>query len=243
MQTRSLYSRSNLAFRDTDYSPARGVSLWESCPILALNQDPRTGHIFFDDFHDFKLSGTDIGWTRTATGAGTSVISDAAGGVLLNTNAAADNDMIQIQWNSEIFAIATGKPLWFEARVKTSDATQSDLYVGLAVLDTSIVVSEPSDGIWWRKNDGDANLDFATAASSTETATTALATLVADTWVRLGFFYDGAGSVLAYVDGVLKATHTTNIPSTELTPSFAIQNGEAVAKTGSVDYIKVVQIR
>jgi hypothetical protein len=243
MRTQTFYNSRNLVIWDRDYSPTRGASLWETCPIHAINQDPLVGHVFFDDFHDFKLSGTDIGWTRTATGAGTSVISDAACGVLLNTNAAADNDMIQIQWNSEIFLPAASKPLWFEARVKVSDATQSDMYVGLAVLDTSIVVSEPSDGIWWRKNDGDALLDFATVGTSTETASTSQGTLVDDTWVRLGFFHNGNGSVYSYINGVLKATHTTNIPATELTPSFAIQNGEGVAKTGSVDYIKVVQIR
>lgn len=244
MKTRSLYNRSNLAFRDDDYSPARGVSLWESCPMLAIRQDPAVGFEFFDEFHDLKLAGTDIGWTRTNTGSGTSVIGDAAGGVLVCTNATADNDMLQFQWNCENFAMAAGKPCWFEAKLKVNEKTESDVFVGLMITDTSIVVSAPSDGIWWRKDDGDANLDFVTSASSTATASTAVATIADDTYVKLGFFFDGASTVYGYVDGVLKATHTANIPTTELTPSFAIQQGEATnAKILSVDYIRAVQIR
>lgn len=244
MRTRSLYNRHNWALRDEDYSPARGLSLWESCPILPSEQDPAVAFTFFDEFQDWKLAGTDIGWARTATGAGTSVIGDAAGGVLVNTCSTSDNDMIQAQWNSEGFALATGKPCWFEARLKINETIQSDMFVGLIVTDTSIVVSAPSDGVWFRKDDGDTNFDFVTSASSTATATTAVGTAVDDTYVKLGFFYDGAGSVFGYINGVLVATHTANIPTTELAPSFAIQQGEGTnAKILSIDYIKAVQIR
>lgn len=246
MATRSIHRRDNLTFYDPRWSPTKppvGQGIWWTCPQLAA-LDPRTAFSFFDDFFEFRLAGTDIGWIRTATGAGSSVISDAAGGVLLNTNAAADNDMIQLQWNSENFKLAANKPIWFEARVKVSDKTQSDLLVGLAITDTSLIVSAPSDGVYFLKNDGDANINCVTMLNTTATSTDSALDMVDDTFVRLGFFCDGVSAVYFYVDGVLVATHTTNIvDDEELTVSFAIQNGEGVAKNASIDYIKAVQIR
>jgi hypothetical protein len=152
-----------------------------------------------------------------------------------------DDDNVQIQWNSENFALAATKPLWFEARVKLSDAIQSDMVVGLCVTDTSLTTAM-SDGVYFRKDDGNTSLDFVTEATSSETETSAVGTMTDDTYVRLGFWYDGT-TVRAYVDGVLVASHTTTITAVELAVSFAVQNGEGAAKTMSIDYFKVVQIR
>lgn len=248
MRTRAHYSRQNLHYFDQDYSPTQGSSLWASCPILAAQADPATAFVLFDDFFEYvEQSSNHQGWTATKVeaGAGSAAIAvdDAAGGVLKITNDAADNDSVELQWNSEGFKLATGKPLWFEARVKASDATQSDMIVGLCITDTTLVAGM-TDGVYFRKDDGDANIDFCTEKNSTETNTDTGSDLVADTFVKLGFFFDGDATVYAYVDGVLAATHTTNIvDDEELAPSFAIQNGEAVAKIGYIDYLKIVQIR
>jgi len=244
MKTRSFYTSSNLHYWDQDYSPTRKASLWESCPILAINADPAVGHIFFDDFQEFRLAGTDIGWINTETGAGTELIGDAAGGVLILTNAVADNDSHELQWNGEQFKLATGKPLWFEARIKVNESIQHDLLIGLCITDTTLIDGH-SDGVYFGKDDGDQNINFVTNKNTTPTSTDTTADLADDTWVRLGFFFDGAGSVFAYVNGVLKATHTTNIPDDEeLAVSICTQAGEATnVKILSIDYVKVVQIR
>lgn len=231
-------------FRDVDYSPARGVSLWESCPQLAA-LDPAVAFTFFDDFFHYKAQSTDDnGWTATLTGAGSAVtIADAVGGVLTLTCDAADNDSAELQWNAETFKLATSKPLWFETRLKISDATESDMIVGLFITDTT-VIDGGTDGVYFRKADGDANINFVTEKNSTETSTDTTIDIVAATYVKLGFFWDGSASVFAYVDGVLRATHTANIcDDEELAVTITVQNGEAVAKVLSVDYVKCVQIR
>lgn len=241
--TVGYYTAGNFSYRDKRYSSAQGVSIWESCPqLVAL--DPGVAFTFFDDFFSyFVQSSNHVGWTQTAVGSATVSVDDAAGGILKIVNSSADNDSVEIQNNGEYFKLVAGKPIWFEARVKASDATQSDLFVGLIITDTTIN-GGVSDGVYFRKDDGDANIDFCTEKNATETNTDTGADLAADTWVKLGFFFDGAGSVMAYVDGVLKATHTTNVcDDEELAVSFAFQNGEAVAKTGYIDYAKCVQIR
>lgn len=233
-----------MTFRDTDYSPARGVSMWESCPQLAA-MDPATAFVQFDDFFHYKAqSSDDNGWTATLTGgASAATIADAVGGVLAMTCDAADNDSVELQWNAECFKLATSKPLWFETRLKISDATESDIMVGLFITD-STVIDGGTDGVYFRKADGDANILFVTEKNSSETSTDTTIDIVAATYVKLGFFWDGSASVFAYVDGTLRATHTANIcDDEELAVTLTVQNGEAVAKVLSVDYVKCVQVR
>ena len=70
-----------------------------------------------------------------------------------------------------------------------------------------------------------------------------------DTWTELGFAFDGKRYITLWKDGVqlatvdLTTTLTTYLPDTELTISFGLKNGEAVAKTLSIDYIFVAQER
>ena len=63
--------------------------------------------------------------------------------------------------------------------------------------------------------------------------------MVADTYIKLGFAYDGKSEIAIFADGVQVGTSAvTNLPDDEvLTVSFGIQNGEAVAKTMSIDYV------
>jgi hypothetical protein len=69
--------------------------------------------------------------------------------------------------------------------------------------------------------------------------------MVNDTFISLGFYYDGASSIQYSVNGVVVGTSvTTNLPDDEdLTVSIALQNGEAVAKTMTVDYVFVAKER
>jgi len=243
MKTSAYWRNNNMSFRDASYSSNKGKSLWETCPQLAA-LDPNVAHIFYDDFYGYLVSsGSDyVGWIMTENGgSGGQGTTDAAGGIFAMYPHTDDDDNVQIQWNSENFALAATKPLWFEARVKLSDAIQSDMVVGLCVTDTSLTTAM-SDGVYFRKDDGNTSLDFVTEATSSETETSAVGTMTDDTYVRLGFWYDGT-TVRAYVDGVLVASHTTTITAVELAVSFAVQNGEGAAKTMSIDYFKVVQIR
>lgn len=225
-----------------------GISTSESTHALASLPfpDPTLYHSWYDDFDNFEADQ----WVITSAGAATHAASSADGGVLLLTNAAADNDADFLQWSGddasgviETFKFVSGKKLWFKARFKVSDATQSDLVIGLQITDTTPL--DVTDGVFFQKDDGDALLDFHVEKDNTATSSTSVATLANDTYVIVAFYYDGVSAVEAYVDNVKKATlATTNLPDDEeLTISFGIQNGEAVAKTMSIDYIFVVKER
>lgn len=204
--------------------------------------DPTSMHTFFDDFDTYNASD----WVVTETDAGaTEALTDADGGVLLITNTAADNDLVAIQKVGESFTFASNKKLFFKARFKVSNATQSDVVMGLQITDTTPI--SVSNGVYFLKSDDAATLDFKIVGSSTASTASAIATLSDDTYITVAFYYDGgvSGYVNYYASTdssnptFLGRLATTNLPSTELTVSFALQNGNAVARTMSVDYIFV----
>lgn len=207
--------------------------------------DPSIWHSFFDDF-DCYLAGD---WTITAVGTGTSALTDADGGALLITNSALDNDGRQHQKVGESFLLAAGKKAVFKTILQVSDATQSDLLIGLVVTDTTLLGATggdgATDGIFFYKDDGVATLNISCQKDTTtgQLQATSIATLVNGTFVELAWYYDGGSKVEYFVDGIKKgtldltSTPTAYLPDTELTVSFALLNGEAVAKTMTIDYI------
>lgn len=205
--------------------------------------DPTNYHTFFQDFDTF----TAAEWTVTETQAGaTQALTAGDNGLLLLTNSAADDDLNAIQKLPAAWLLEAGKRLYFRCRFKVSDATQSDFVIGLQVVDTTPL--DVTDGIYFLKTDGAATVDFICRKNATtgSTSASAVATVVSDTFVSLGFYYDGVSKVVYEVNGTplgaLDAS-STYLPDIITTVSLAIQNGEAVAKTMTIDYVFVAKER
>lgn len=217
----------------------------QSNPLAQFGMpDPTQWHVWFDDFDDYVLADWIITTTEAGAGDATEATSSANHGVLVLTNDAGDDDNDFLQWSGstnsaavETFKFVAGKRMFFKARFKVSDATQSDFVIGLQITDTSPLAV--TDGVYFRKDDGDALLDFVVIKDSTATTATGAHTVVSDTWLTVAFHYNGVDGVEYYVDDVKLGTSvTTNLcDDEELTISFGIQNGEAVAKIMSIDYI------
>ena len=196
-------------------------------------------HTYFEDFDYYAAAD----WTVTETQAGaTQALTDGDGGLLLLTNTAADNDLVALQKVGESYRFASGKKLFFEARFKVSNATQSDVVMGLQITDATPL--DVTDGVFFLKSDDSTTINLLVEKNNTAT-TTSVGTLADDTYIRLGFYYDGNSSIQAFVNGTYVATSaTTNLVDDEdLTVSFALQNGNAVARTMTVDYIYVAKER
>lgn len=208
--------------------------------------DPTKVITYFTDFHTYAAGD----WTVTETQAGaTQALSNAygAGGVMLLTNSAADNDVNQLQLAQEGFKFTAGKKMWFKTRVQVSDATQSDLYFGLIITDTDLV-GGITDGVYFRKDDGDAQWDIVSLMNSSGTSSTNIGTCTAATWTTLAFYYDGGTNLEAWIDEAKVATLTVALGTTlvndeELAVTLSLTNGEAVAKTLAIDYVLAVQER
>lgn len=197
--------------------------------------DPTRYHTYFDDFDYFNAAS----WTVTETQAGaTQALTDGDGGLLALVNSAADDDLNAIQKVGESFKFESGKKLFYRIRCKVSDATQSDVVVGLLITDTTPL--DVTDGVYFIKSDGAATLTFAAEKNNVAVSAAAIATMVSDTFIELAFFYDGDsriyygsnGTVLGYI------TPAASFPDDEeLTVSLAVQNGDGNARTLTIDYV------
>lgn len=206
--------------------------------------DPTLFHTYWNDFDTYVAGDWTITTVEAGAGSATEALTDADGGVLLITNDDADNDSDFFNKVGESFTFESQKKLWFKARFKVSDATQSDFIMGLQITDTTPL--DVTDGVFFQKDDGDANLDFHVEKNNTATTESAIATIADDTYLDVGFYYNGIDKIDVYVNNtpVKLGVATTNLPDDEvLTISFGIQNGEAAAKTMSVDYIFVAKER
>lgn len=208
-----------------------------------IQPDPTLFHEYFNDFDTYTAGD----WTVTETDAGaTQALTAGDGGLLLITNTAADNDLVALQKNPAAFTFTAGKKTFFRCRFKVSDATQSDIVFGLQVVDTTPL--DVTDGIYFLKADGAATVDVICRknASTGSTSATSVATLANDTFIELGFYYDGQSKVAYEVNGSVLGSldaSSSYLPDTTCTVSFALQNGEAVAKTMTVDYVYVAKER
>lgn len=229
-----------MAFLDltTTRLPNGFTNVGDSSIFANMTQpDPTKFHEYWNDFDTYTAGD----WVVTETQAGaTQALTAGDGGWLLLTNTAADDDLIALQKTPAAFTLTAGKKAFFRCRFKVSDATQSDVVFGLQVVDTTPL--DVTDGIYFLKSDGAATVNFICRKNATTGSTSAssVATLANDTFVTLGFYYDGIDKVYYSVDGTIGGSldaSSSYLPDTITTVSFAVQNGEAVAKTMTVDYV------
>jgi len=202
--------------------------------------DPIKFHQQTLDFDEYAAGDWTITTVELGAGSATEALTSADGGVLLLTNAAGDDDYDSLQWGApyESYLYESGKDFFFKCRVKVSDATQTDMIAGLHITDTTPVAAI-TDGIYFLKSDGSTTVSLVVNKDSTATTTSA-GTMADDTWTTLGFYYSAKdGKFYIYKDNKLVGTSVnTNAPDDEeIALSFTIQNGEAVAKTMSIDYL------
>lgn len=236
-------------------------------PVTAPGGSLDLGIVYFDDFitggfaRDLALSNesdpggskfsqvADVGeWLVTVTDTdgddtyNVACADNAVGGWLVITNSNNAADKIEMQINGEAFQAEAGKTLTFRTRIKLADADKQDWFIGLAITDTDII-GGVAERIGFECPDATADIDAVTEAGSTQTTTDTGVNLADDTFVELGFDVLGTGQVKFYVNGMLKATHTTNITTDILTPSLFVANSDAALDTMTIDYILAARDR
>ncbi len=186
---------------------------------------------------------------KTITATGTSPITNAvtAGDRMLITTDSADFAGDNIQWLGSPFVLATGKPCYWGARLSISDATQSDLLVGLCEVDTALMAASSShalavtdDGAFFYKLDGGTGIYAVSELGGAESSTAAGTMDTSKHWYEM--LYDG-DTLSTYYDGTLVSqVAAASIPDQPLRPSICFRAGEAGAKTCLVEIFKVIQL-
>ena len=262
MQTRTYWKNQNMTYRDEVFGPAEGVSLWQTCPMVA-QLDPSIAHIFFDDF--FKQDSTKSSPVTPYTiveddgAGGTDAIQDAAGGVYKHFCDGDDNDEAYMSTTREPWKFAAGKSLWFEARIAITQGAvnKANWIVGLTdaagadmLLDDGAGPAASYDGAVFFGTEGALTFGFETSNSGTQSTTASAGTIVSGTMIRLGFWFnsesssDTTGTITPYVDGVAGTAHTITLAGLEeMEFTIGVKSDGSAEEAFSIDYLKIVQIR
>jgi hypothetical protein len=209
---------------------------------------------FMVDFTGILLDATNDWTVVKDSGATVALQADALNGVVDLTSAATtDNDGSSIQGN-EIWGLPStaGEKLYFEARFQISDADQMDVFIGVCENFASNPenIFAASNRIGFQIDDGDATPHLITESSDSETDTTLSGTtydLSDATDVTVSFVATKGTStdvVDFYINRTKVGTHTTNVPTANMTQAAAEVSGNATGtKSMSIDYIMVAQDR
>lgn len=235
---------------DPVLSSAHASNLWRDCPLLEYIHDPSIGVYLDEGFLRYDAAATTGDWVLTQATQGTGAISTAAPGVLeLDSNSSTATQGANLQRVKSVFLPAAGKDLWFECSIKIVDTfDKAELFVGLSDVETAILATSANasdNHIGWQCVTDDGVLLFSSEKAGTG-ATKAAATIAEDTYIKLGFKYDGtADTVQQYLNGVLTgAAHVTaNVPKVALVPSFVCQSGGTNDPIMHIKSLRVFQLR
>lgn len=233
----------NTIFVDDRYGTAVGTALMDHAPVLAGDSRPIDYCRDFDDFTNFNATTAEV-YTITLNSGTFTISTSVPHGVISLATAAVANAESSLQ-KVTVWNLHATKALYFACKFnKTTSATVGGFLIGLTIVDATPAAAV-TDGIYFLKADATAVLSAVTQASSTATTTATSSSVVADTNIEVGMIALST-SVGFYVNGVLAATHTTNIPATTVDLRVNLVPRAAAAGTAStilVDYNDTFQAR
>lgn len=217
---------------DPTLSTGYSANLWKTCPLQEFLHDPSIGVLLDEQWNSYNAASTTGDYVLTQATAGSAAKSTTMQGVLsIDSGSTTSAQGANVQRAKSMFIPAANKSIWAEFQVKFTGvgALNVETFIGLAESDNSIIAASAvstSNQIGWSSVTDDGVLLF-DCEKATANATSAATTIVSDTWVKLGFFYDGvADTIQQYINGVAtgSAVATANIPIVALYPSFVCQS-------------------
>lgn len=238
-----------LSTYDPVLSPTYTTGLWADCPLQDFVYDHNIGFLIEEQWTNYNAAATTGTYTLTQATAGTGAISTTEPGALnLDSGSTTVTQGANLQRLKSAIIPATGKDIWAEFKIKSSFLTLQG-FVGLKASNTTIIASSTLNGqnhIGWSTVTGDGVLLLVADKAGTALTPATATTLVASTYVRLGFRYDGtADTVQQYINGVATgaAVPTANIPKVALYPSFVCQTSGTSQPVMGISAYKIFQLR
>lgn len=188
--------------------------------------------------NDFVTTAADYTVTGTSS---TFAVAAGLGGVGVLTPGGTTTASVAYK-TSTFLQFQSGNALWYNVRFKASAVSGTkSFYVGLQS------GSSANDGIWFSKAASSTSINLVSVVGSTSTTlVTGVATAAADTYIELGFYFDG-DDLLVYSGDALVARVTaptigssaTTLTSAALTPVFQIT--PTATDTLTVDFVLASQ--
>lgn len=262
MKLKPYWKHNVLNFYESQEHAAFRTGVWANCPLLAIQADPTLAQQFFEDFNWYyeysagSAALTKSGqWAMTEDGGetGTTAVQDAAGGWFKMFCDGDDNDECYLATAAEIFTPSDGNPMWFEARLKLTEASTNaaNWIIGLSesvganhLQNNGGGPPATYDGVVFFKVDGTMYIQFETSTGSSQTTTSDLNAFVSGTTYRVGFYFDGGTSVTPYVNDTAGDAHTISLSGLgEMSVFMGVKAGSDNEEAIEVDYIRCIQFR
>ena len=249
MATRGLTTGGVSSFYDQERSSDWSTGLWRTCPLLEHMFDHSIGKLWQEDWNTYDNTATtgDYLLSQATTGEG-AISATVPGSFALDSNSATQGQGANLQQIKSYFVPAAGKHIWAEFNIAIEDTFDDcELFIGLSVADTTIIVSQVNtsiDHIGWQCVTNNGVLLF-TSEKNTAGDTSAAATLTENANIKLGFYVDGITSVQQFINGVATGTAhaTANVPIGGLIPSAVCQTGGTADPIMHIGSCKIFQLR
>ncbi len=214
--------------------------------------DPTTWAVYWDDFLFYDKAQGDGAWTFTQTNFADTIVGPT--GNLVLTSAGAADDLGQL-YHTDAAWQTNSKAMLFEVRAKLDKSgsgtlTEIEMFIGMSSVETGTnffnsagTAIAMQDVIGFAKFDGKATMDCTQGETAVYSTETDAFTLVDNTYTVFSFYTAGNGTTKFYVDSALKATLTSNIATSVLTPMLYCKSGESQPHVMSVDYMFVAAQR
>lgn len=271
------YDRAHSTIADTSSGPSD--SIWAKAPISEMTANPAKGYYIYERFLLPPVLVTPTITTQALYGNGLKAFGDTGGTILSTAGASTgrggglvlltdgtDNDGLNIATMSLPFQIIRGGgDVFFEARWKVLGiaANAQGIFCGLYEQQTLTKILPIVDAgtladanyVGFFKNEAAATFNAVYKANGvTQVTVKATAgTLVADTYVKTGFYYDDTAQILRmYVNGLqvgsdytLASAAGTDFPNdVPLGFCFAMKNGAGAANldTSTLNWYRAAQV-
>ena len=212
---------------------------------------------FFDDFFAYDDTATVGNWVEVHDGTPTTGVIDGAGGIASFATGATGENETYISSMTEAFLFQATKKLFFEARVKLTEANTDDanIIIGLSdtvaadsLLDAGAGPMASYDGVVFFKVLNGTVWQFEASNAAVQDTEASVGAFSDGAWQTLGFLYDYNDGVTAtitpYVDGVAGTAVSLTIAGlAEMHILLGAKAGGANAETLLVDYVHVVTER
>jgi hypothetical protein len=241
--------------------------VWGDCPVLEMIADPGVGDHIYDNFSHTNLENGDV-YQGLGDNAPVYVVDSLEGRVSITSGGTDNNQsilgsMVDIGHISD--TAAEEAELWFEARIKVSSIADQGLFVGLAaeadiavdfLADNSAALVSTADCVGFHvltATPAAVGVVYQKGGAAYTAVQTGVHTLVADTYVKLGFKFnpiaDTSERIKFYVNGVETTTPVTgaNIAAATFPDSVNLalmltnKTGEGVTKSLVVDWYRFAQ--
>lgn len=190
-------------------------------------------------------------------GSGAAATGDNLDGYVSIASDATNNDASTLSSIAEWFKFQTDKKLFFEARVKLTEAATDDanIFVGLSDTVTVDIMQDDGagpaasfDGAGFYKLDGNLYWEFIASNAAVQDEDSDMVAFTSGTWYRLGFAYDFndgvTGKITPYINGTAYDVVDITISGlAEMHLCLSVKAGGANAETLIVDYVRVVADR